>query len=210
MRMDRSALDSLDQEALIRLILMQAEVIERLTKRVAELEASLSLPKKTPDNSSTPPSKGQKPSAPAPDKAAKTRKSHPGAHRPLHPNPTKTRDMLACACRHCGADVSGAAQRICEAYDHIEIPPISPDVTRVNLHGGTCPSCAKKFKAAPPADMPKGSPFDDNLRALVLYLRFAQNIALERLSTLLSTLFGLDVICGRPSLASTFLTFRTI
>jgi transposase len=194
--MDRSALDSLDQEALIRLILMQAEVIERLTKRVAELEAELGLAKKTPDNSSTPPSKGQKPSAPAPDKTAKTRKSHPGAHRPLHPNPTKTRDMLACACPHCGADVSGAAQRICEAYDHIEIPPISPDVTRINLHGGTCPSCAKKFKAAPPADMPKGSPFGDNLRALVLYLRFAQNIALERLSTLLSTLFGLDVSEG--------------
>jgi len=203
--MDRSALDSLDKEALIRLILMQAEAIERLTKRVAELEAKLEaklgLPKKTPDNSSTPPSKGQKPSAPALDepgqeKTGKTRKSHPGAHRPLHPNPTKTRDMLASACQHCGADVSGAAQRVCEAYDHIEIPPIQPDVTRVNLHGGSCPVCAKKFKAAPPADMPKGSPFGDNLRALVLYLRFAQNIALERLSTLLSTLFALDVSEG--------------
>jgi transposase len=104
--------------------------------------------------------------------------------------------MLACACQHCGANVSGAAQRVCEAYDHIEIPPISPDVTPINLHGGTCPGCAKKFKAAPPADMPKGSPFGDNLRALVLYLRFTQNIALERLSTLLSTLFGLDVSEG--------------
>lgn len=69
-------------------------------------------------------------------------------------------------------------------------------MTRINLHGGICPSCAKKFKAAPPADMPNGSPFGDNLRALVLYLRFAQNIALERLSTLLSTLFGLDVSEG--------------
>lgn len=194
--MDRSALDSLDKEALIRLILAQAEIIERLTKRVAELEAVLGLPKKTPDNSSTPPSKGQKPSAPDSAKTAKTRKSHPGAHRPLHQNPTKTRDMLACSCQHCGADVSGAAQRICEVYDHIELPPISPDVTRINLHGGTCPSCAKKFKATPPADMPKGSPFGDNLRALVLYLRFAQNIALERLSTLFSTLFRLDISEG--------------
>ncbi|WP_051949480.1 hypothetical protein [Methylosinus sp. PW1] len=107
--MDRSALDSLDKEALIRLILAQAEIIERLTKCIAELEAKLGLPKKTPDNSSTPPSKGQKPSAPASAKTAKTRKSHPGAHRPLHQNPTKTRDMLACSCQHCGADVSGAA-----------------------------------------------------------------------------------------------------
>jgi transposase len=198
--MDRSALDSLDREALIRLILSQAEMIERLTKRVAELEAKLNLPKKTPDNSSTPPSKGQKPSAPTAsddaDKTEKKRKSHHGAHRPLHPNPTKKRDITACACQHCGANVSGEAQFACEAYDHIEIPPIKPDVTRVTLHGGTCPNCSKNFKAAPPADMPRGSPFGDNLRALILYLRFTQNIALERLSTLLSTVLGLDISEG--------------
>lgn len=100
------------------------------------------------------------------------------------------------ACQHCGADVSGATQLACEAYEHIEFPPIWPEVTRVTLHGGTCPSCAKKFKAAPPADMPKGSRFGNNLRALVLYLRFAQNIAMERLSTLLFTLFGIEVSEG--------------
>lgn len=198
--MDRATLDSLDRETLIRLILSQAEMIERLTKRVAELEAKLNLPKKTPDNSSTPPSKGQKPSAPTTpddaDKTGKKRKSHEGAHRPLHPNPTTKRDIRSCACQHCGADVSQNPQFACEAYDHIDIPPIKPDVTRVTLHGGTCQDCGKKFKAAPPPDMPKGSPFGGNLRALILYLRFTQNIALERLSTLLSTMLGLDVSEG--------------
>ena len=63
--MDPATLDSLDKETLIRLILSQAEIIERLTRRVAELEAKLDLPKKTPDNSSTPPSKGQKSSSSA-------------------------------------------------------------------------------------------------------------------------------------------------
>jgi transposase len=194
--MDSSGLDSLDREALIRLILSQAEMIERLTKRVSELEAKLNLPKKTPDNSSTPPSKGQKSSAPAASDAGRKRKPHPGAHRPLHPNPTTKRDVAACACQHCGADVSQSPQFSCEAYDHIEIPPIEPEVTRIALHGGTCPNCSKKFKAAPPADMPKGSPFGENLRALVLYLRFTQNIALERLSTLLSTVLGLEISEG--------------
>ena len=132
--MDRAALDSLDRETLIRLIVSQAEVIERLTRRVAELETKLNLPKKTPDNSSTPPSKGQKPSAYAVGKdegegAKKRGKSHPGAHRPLHPNPTKNREIPTCACQHCGADVSQAPQFSCEAYDHIEIPPIKPEVT---------------------------------------------------------------------------------
>jgi transposase len=199
--MDLATLDSLDRETLIRLILSQAEIIERLTRRVAELEAKLDLPKKTPDNSSTPPSKGQKPSASAAGKderagAKKRGKPHAGAHRPLHPNPMKNREIAACACQHCGADVSQAPQFSCEAYDHIEIPPIKPDVTRVTLQAGTCPNCSKKFKAAPPPDMPKGSPFGENLRALVLYLRFTQNIALERLSTLLSTILGLEISEG--------------
>src|SRR5208283_343804 len=62
--------------------------------------------------------------------------------------------------------------------------------------GGTCPCCARKFKAEPPADMPKGSPFGDNLRALVIYLRFTQGIAFERLSTLLYDMLGLEISEG--------------
>ncbi len=103
--MTREALDSLDKETLIRLVLAQAETIATLTKqcetllaRVAELEAKLGLPPKTPDNSSTPPSKGQKPSAPAATKGDGKRKAHPGAHRPLHPNPTTKRDIVAGSC----------------------------------------------------------------------------------------------------------------
>ena len=44
--------------------------------------------------------------------------------------------------------------------------------------------------------MPTGSPFGPNLRALVIYLRFTQGIAFERLATLLSDLLGLDISEG--------------
>lgn len=201
--MAHEALDSLDKETLIRLVLAQVEAIASLTRecealraRVADLEAKLGLPPKTPDNSSTPPSKGQKPSAPAASKGDGKRKAHAGAHRPLHANPTTKRDIFAGSCQHCGADVSQRPQIACEAYDHIEIPDIKPDVTRVTLFGGACPCCAKRFKAAPPQDMPNGSPFGANLRALVIYLRFTQGIAFERLATLLSDLLGLDISEG--------------
>src|SRR5476649_2622113 len=67
--MNRDAVESLDKETLVRLVFSQAETIaaltrqlEMLTARVAELEAKLGLPPKTPDNSSTPPSHGHKPS----------------------------------------------------------------------------------------------------------------------------------------------------
>jgi transposase len=199
--MNREALESLDKETLIRLVLVQAQTISALTRqiefltaRVGELEAKLGLPPKTPDNSSTPPSQGQKASVSAAKKPE--RKAHAGAHRPLHPNPAHKRDMIATACQHCGADVSGVAQTACETYDHVEIPDIEPDVTRVTLHGGVCPCCAKKFKAAPPSGMEPGSPFGENLRALVIYLRFTQGIAFERLARLLSDILGLEISEG--------------
>jgi transposase len=195
---DLASLTSAEKDALI---LAQAESIAALTRqvetlvvRVAELEGKLGLPPKTPDNSSTPPSKGQKASAPVPAKP--TAKAHPGAHRPLHPNPTTKRDIFAAACQHCGTDVSGRPQFTCEAYDHIEIPPIQPEVTRVTLHGGVCPCCARKFKAAPPEGMKPGSPFGPNLCALVIYLRFTHGIGFERMARLMSDLLGLDISEG--------------
>ena len=120
--MNREALESLDKETLIRLVLVQVQTISALTRqieflttRVSELEAKLGLPPKTPDNSSTPPSQGRKASVSAAEKPE--RKAHAGAHRPLHPNPAHKRDMIATACQHCGADVSGVAQTGCETYD---------------------------------------------------------------------------------------------
>jgi transposase len=188
---DLSSLDSSAKDALILALLAR---IDELCARVAELEAQLGLPPKTPDNSSTPPSQGRKASGDATTKAKG--KPHAGAHRPLHPNPTSKRDLFASSCQHCGSDVSQRPQIACEAYDHVEIPDIKPDVTRVTRHGGVCPCCGKRFKAPAPVDMPPGSPFGPNLRSLVIYLRFTQGIAFERLARLMSDLLGLDISEG--------------
>lgn len=196
--MDPHAPDSLDKDALIAALMARVDALmaqnTALRKRVAELEARLGLPPKTPDNSSTPPSHGRKASS-EPGQKPKA-KPHPGSCRMLHPDPTARRDILAGACQHCGADVSQIPQSPREAYDHIDIPPIKPEVTRVRLHGGVCPCCAKPYRAAPPQDMPKGSPFGPGLRAFVIYLRFTHNIALERLARLMSDLIGLDISEG--------------
>jgi transposase len=191
-------LSSAEKEALIVTLLAR---IEELSSRLAALEeenaalrAKLNLPPKTPDNSSTPPSQGRKASS-APISNPKG-KLHAGAHRPLHPNPTWKRDVLAEQCQHCGISVAGAPQAACEAYDRIEIPRITPDVTRVTLYGGTCPGCAKRFKAVAPPGLEPGSPFGPNLRAFALYLRFTHAISFERLCRLFSDLIGLDISEG--------------
>src|ERR1700674_1603355 len=99
--MNRDAFDSLDREGLVSVALAQAEAIERqageiatLRTEVAAMRAKLDRPPKTPDNSSLPPSHGHK-TATEFVKNRKKRKPHPGAHRPLHPNPTQRRRRLA-------------------------------------------------------------------------------------------------------------------
>jgi transposase len=195
---DLSALSPSEKDALIIALLAQvqaqAEQIAALTARVAELEATLKLPPKTPDNSSTPPSQGRK--ANGEDKAKPKGKAHPGAHRPLHPNPTRRREVRAERCSQCEAELSGFPQAPAHAYDRIEIPEITPDVTRVTLYGGVCPGCTRRFKAAPPAGLEPGSPFGPNLRAFVLYLRFGQALPFERLARLMHDLFGLEISEG--------------
>ncbi|MFS8087139.1 MAG: IS66 family transposase [Acidobacteriota bacterium] len=187
-----------DKDALIAALMARIEVLvaenAALASRVAELEAKLGLPPKTPDNSSVPPSKGQKPSGSSAPKGKA--RPHTGAHRRLHPNPTSKREVLATTCQGCGADVSGVAQSPCEVYDRVEIPRIEPEVTRVSLHGGVCPCCAGRFKASPPQGLEPGSPFGPNLRAFVIYLRFTQGISFERLAKLLSDILGLEISEG--------------
>jgi len=92
--------------------------------------------------------------------------------------------------------VSRVAQTPFHAYDHVEIPEIKPDVTRVTLHRGLCPCCGEAFRADAPADLPPGSPFGPNLRAFVIYLRFMHAISFERLARLMSDLFGLTISEG--------------
>ena len=188
---DLSLLSHEQKDALIHTLMAQ---VAALTARVAELEAKLGLPPKTPDNSSVPPSKGQKASEPS--KPRPKANPHAGAHRPLHPNPTRERIVSAHVCQDCGADVSNVAQSAVQVYDRIEIPKVEPDVTRVTLRGGVCPCCARRFKAPAPEGLEPGSPFGPNLRALVIYLRSVQGIPMARLSDVLKDLFDLDISEG--------------
>ncbi len=173
-----------DKDAVMAALMARIETLvthnAMLVVRVAELEAKLGLPPKTPDNSSVPPSRGQKPSGSSLPKPKRRRMpERTGRCIPTrHPGPA----VLATACQHCRADVSGTPQAPVHAYDRIEIPEIKPDVTRMTLFGGTCPCCRKAFKAEAPAGLEPGSPFGENLRAFALYLRFTQAISLERLA----------------------------
>ena len=211
---DLSTLDHAAKDALILALIDRLNVLEErvtclekevvtlraenaaLRKENAELRTKLGLPPKTPDNSSTPPSQGRKASAETAPRTKGRRKSRPGKHRPLHPNPSRKLSVPAAHCEHCAADVSGELQTAREEYDRVEIPPIAAEITRVALMGGVCPICGKPYKAPAPEGLEPGSPFGPNLTALALHLRYTQGIGFERLARLFSDVFGLDISEG--------------
>jgi transposase len=193
--MYRDALANLSSVELIELVLAQAAQIEELTRRIAELEAKLGGPPKTPDNSSTPPSQARKPNR-AERRAANKRKGRPGVFRALAPHPDRIIDSVAERCPHCEHALTAADQCGFHAYDHIELPPIRPVITRIHRHRGVCPSCRRGFSAPPPTGMPPGSPFGPEPVALILHLHVTQAIGFERLVRLLEEVFGIGISEG--------------
>lgn len=199
--MNRDALLQLPKDDLVALNLAQADVvarqavqIETLMKRVEELEAKLGQPPKTPDNSSVPPSRGQKPNR-AERRAAK-KKGRPGTFRALSDRPDRVVEALASACPHCEHALDAVDQPEFHAYDHVELPPIRPVVTRVHRHRGVCPCCRRGFSAPAPDGMAPGSPFGPGLCALVLHLHVTQAIGFERLVRLMDEVFGVEISEG--------------
>jgi len=193
--MYRDDLVKLSKEELIALALAQTAQIEELTRRIADLEAKLGGPPKTPDNSSLSPSQGRKPNR-AERRAAKKRKGRPGVFRALAPNPDRIVASVAERCPHCDHALTLADQSGFHAYDHIALPPIRPVITRMHRHRGVCPSCRRGFSAPPPAGMSPGSPFGRDLTALILHLHVTQAIGFERLGRLLDEVFGIRLSEG--------------
>ena len=106
-----------------------------------------------------------------------------------------TRDVYARKCG-CGAKLSEADQPDVFAYDHVDLPPIKPITTRINLHKGHCPCCKRRVAAKPPTDMPPGSPFGPGIVSLVTYLHACQFVSYNRLVEMLGGLFGLTLSEG--------------
>jgi transposase len=162
--------------------------------RIAELEAKLGNPPKNPDNSSLPPSKGQKPNLP--DRGKKPRRGRPGVTRALTEHPDRIIEAMLAACPHCDHALDAADMIDIHAYDHIDLPPIHPIVTRINRHRGVCPCCRRAVSAPAPEGFEPGSPFGPGVAALILHLHVTQAVSFERLARLMGEVFGLVISEG--------------
>jgi transposase len=193
---DLSHLSHADKDALIQALWAQ---VQNLMARVAVLEAKLNEPAKTSDNSSLPPSTGQKSNKPEKVKRIGPRKGslgRKGGGRPLACDPDETVTAKAVACVHCQAAPTDVDQVLHGRYDKIDLPVVCPMVIRVERYAGYCPCCGGVSLAAIPVGLEDGSPFSVTIVALALYLRFMHAISYRRLTQLFLNLYALQISEG--------------
>lgn len=142
-----------EAQAVIRMLLAE---IERLKRRVAELEG-----RKTPQNSSLPPST-QHPHAKPPGKAKSKKKQggqpgHQKHERQLIPTQQcqEVQQLKPAKCRRCGTKLSGSDPQP-RRHQVWELPEIKPHVTEYQLHCLTCSCCRDTTRASLPPGVPVG------------------------------------------------------
>ena len=173
--------------------------MQALTARVAELEARLGEPPKNSDNSSQPPSRDKKANREDKPKRQGPRQGslgRQGGGRALSANPDETVIARPTCCARCQAAFAAADHKLIDRFDKIELPKVTPVVTRVKLYAGHCQACGATTLAPLPEGLEQGSPFSINIVALALYLRFTHAISYQRLSRLMLELFGLAISEG--------------
>jgi transposase len=193
---DLSQLSHGEKDALIRALWAQ---MQALTARVAELEARLGEPPKNSDNSSQPPSRDKKANREDKPKRQGPRQrslGRQGGGRALSANPDETVIARPTCCARCQAAFAAADHKLIDRFDKIELPKVTPVVTRVELYAGHCQACGATTLAPLPEGLEQGSPFSINIVALALYLRFTHAISYQRLSRLMLELFGLAISEG--------------
>lgn len=182
--------------------LSPAEVVahvRRLEARIAELEAELarrSGPPKTPQNSSTPPSKGfQRERAPAEGAKRGPPFGHPGTSR----RRAEPDWIVLCQpphCAGCGADLTGAPQERVGQSQVVELPPVEPVVLEAWRYTATCRHCGTTTTADYPPGFEPTRVFGPHLEALWTYLHEQHHVSYARLATVGQDLWHLAISQG--------------
>jgi transposase len=180
----------------------QAAEIQRLLALVAEQAAEIqrlrsgSGSRKTPQNSSLPPSAAVPSNRPATSaKKHGPKKGHLGRSR----RRCQTDRLLLLRperCRGCGADLSGVPGHVRGRSQQVELPPVKPLVVEVVRYRCRCPHCGTKNIAPFPAGWNPRQRFGPQLQALLSYLHHQQHVGYARLRQLLVDLFGLSISEG--------------
>jgi transposase len=202
--MTRAGIENLSKDELIDLLLKLHAANEelreenaQLRERLAELEAKLKGPPKTPKNSSVPPSAGRKANRRKSSGQRKrgAQKGHKGTSR-RRSDPDVTIECRAETCPDCGADLSNVDQHFVGSNQVVEIPPVEPVVVEATRYGCICPQCGAAAAGEYPEGMEPERVFGRRIEALVTYLHEVHHLSYVRLQTVMRVLTGLAISVG--------------
>lgn len=211
--MDRDALAGLRREELLELLLRQVEVVGRQREELAEREAAIERrdekiraleeelsqfrrPAKTPENSSVPPSRGQKVNR------ADGRRRKPGPKRG-HVGVSRERSepdvVVACrpsACGGCGEPLPQTGGRRIGRSQVTELPSFAPVVIEGWQYAMTCAHCGVQTVGVYPEGLEPQRRFGPRIDAQLGYFHERHHVGYERLVELCRDVFGLTISEG--------------
>jgi transposase len=188
---DLAGLSPREVIALVRRLEARLQAVERelaaAQTRNAELEAELarrSGPPKTPQNSSTPPSKGWQRERPAGEGA---KRGPPFGHQGTSRQRAAPDWIVLCQpthCAGCGADLAAAPQERVGTSQVVELPPVQPVVLEAWRYAATCAQCGARTVAPYPAGFEPTRVFGPHLEALWTYLHEQHHVSYARLAAI--------------------------
>lgn len=204
--MERDALGGLSRAELLELIRRQQEAlaerdaaIERRDEKIRALEEELAQfrrPAKTPENSSVPPSRGQKANrAERPGRQHGPKRGHVGVSR-LRSAPDVVVECRPDACGGCGEPLPQTGGRRVGRSQVTELPPVQPVVLEAWQYAATCGHCGAQTVGAYPAGLEPHRTFGPGIEAVLSYLHERHHVGYERLVELCRDLFGLAISQG--------------
>jgi transposase len=207
--MDREALRWLSRDELIELVVRLSEMVAasgQQQERMAELERQLtelqaeverlSVPPKTSENSSVPPSVGFK--------ANRTeRRRHRRGKRRGHPGTSRRRQqpdvIVRCRpnqCSGCGEPLPLEGQRRVGRSQVVDLPPIRPVVVEAWQYAARCRGCGTRTKGTYPAGLEPSRTFSPGIEAMLGYFHERHHVGYERLVEVCREVFGLTISEG--------------
>jgi transposase len=185
----------LKAEAVAQLTQLQ-EVVEQLVERVKELEGRLA---KDSHNSSKPPSSNgfKEPMRKTQSLRGKSGKQnggqpgHQGSTLLMVDQPDQTIVLHPQQCQRCRQDLAEASAYRLERFQVFDLPKLALHVTEYQAQVKVCPCCQAETRATLPQGMiPASAQYGPQIKALAVYLTTLQLLPVQRVSHLLSALFG--------------------
>jgi transposase len=203
-------LAGLSREELLELLAQQAEVIGRQREELAEREAAIERrdekireleeelaqfrrPAKTPENSSVPPSRGQKANrAPGRRRKLGPKRGHVGVSR-VRSEPDVVIDCRPSTCAGCGDVLPRTGGRRVGRSQVTDLPMFAPVVIEARQYAVACTRCGEQTVGNYPPGLEPRRTFGPGIEALVSYFHERHHVSYERLVEVCRDVFGLTI-----------------